>query len=100
MPTTACPACRSGWRGYSKNCRAADDGCRSAQDLRPAFEARAAQLFEEQPAPEKAHQTIGVPERKGDGETYIAHSEDGERIGDGPEHSAQQRPNNQVRFVA
>ena len=65
---------------------------RAAEHLGPVLEPRAAQLLEEQPAPEQPDQAVGVPQRKGDGQAHVAHGEDGERVGHRPQHSGQQRP--------
>ena len=58
--------------------------------------ARALQFAEEHAAPENADQRVGVPERKGDRQADVADGEDGEGVGDSPEHSGKDGDGNQV----
>ncbi len=58
------------------------------------------EFAEEQPAPEDADEGVGVPEREGDGEANVANGEDGERVGDGPEHPREHGDGDEMRLRA
>ena len=101
IPTAALPGESTVARsGNGKNRRAANNRESAAQHLRPFLETRAAQFLEQQPTPEEAHQAVGIPERKGNRETYVTNRKDGQRVANCPQHSGKHRPHNQVRLVA
>ena len=60
----------------------------------------AAQLAEEERAPEDAEEAVRVPEREGDAQADVADGVDGERVGDGPEAAGENGPDDEVRRLA
>ncbi len=84
--------------GVGQQARAHHDGRGASQNLHPLLRAGAPQFVEQQPAPKQSHQAVGVPQRKGDGEADVPDRKDGERVGDGPQHSGQDGPDDQVRL--
>ena len=76
-----------------------DDGCCSEDDLGGVAGAGAFELAEEQAGPEDADEGVGVPEGKGDGEADVADGEDGEGVGDGPQHACEDGGGDEVRVL-
>ena len=61
--------------------------------------AGAFELAEEQAAPEDADEGVGVPQGEGDGEADVANGEDGEGVGDGPQHAGEDGDEDEVLVV-
>ena len=76
-----------------------NNGQRTEDDFGGVFAACAFELAEEQAAPEDADEGVGVPEGKGDGEADVSNGEDGEGVGDGPEHAGEDGGGNEVRVL-
>ena len=83
--------------GIGQQAGSAHNGHRAAHHPPPAG---SAQLVEQQPAPEQAHQAVDVPQREGDREPHIADGEDRQGIGHRPQHSREHRPDDEVRLLA
>ena len=76
--------------------RGDDDGQSAEEDFGDVARAGAFQFAEEQASPEDADQRVGVPEGEGDGEPDVADGEDGEGVGDGPEHAGEDGGDDEV----
>ncbi len=72
----------------------------AAEHAGPLAAGGAAQLAEEEGAPEDAEEAVRIPEREGDAQADIADGVDGERIGDGPEAAGEDGPDDEVRGLA
>ena len=73
---------------------------RSEHNLCNVAAIRSFELAEQDAAPEKADKRVRIPQGEGDGETYIANSEDGKCVALRPEDSGEKGPDNQVLFFS
>ncbi len=76
--------------------RGGDDGERAEDDFGDVFGAGAFEFAEEHAAPEDADEGVGVPQGEGDGEADVANGEDGEGVGDGPQHAGENGDGDEV----
>src|SRR5580700_3073611 len=83
--------------GNGQECCAQEHEQRATKDGEPAEFAGVAQFVEEKIAPEDTEEAVDVPEREGDAEADVANGENGQCIGDGPQATGEDAPDDQMR---
>ena len=101
IPSVARPGAAPEWCSvaYGQQARARHNRRGAAEHLGPLARAGTAQFVEQQPAPEQSHQAVDVPQRERDRQSHVANREDRQRVGDGPQHTRQNGPHDQVRLL-